>query len=301
MMVVAQRQLGPHVTVLFGHEQGKYPDGNCVVVRGTRTSVAIDPTLSVRNLVPRLSVDLVLLTHTHEDHAAGLASVDTGEIRVHELDLAALRDVDDLMRLYGIPEPVWPQMRELVQGRFEFVGWPHAQGLVDGDVFDLGDVTVTAVHAPGHTAGHTVYLIESVDGTRVMVTGDIDLSTFGPYYGDAASSLEAFETTLAILRGIVADHYVTFHHKGVIDGHDKFAAAVDRYAAVFDRRRSALLELLGEPVTFERLVDTGIVYRPGTRPALFGESVEQHSVRRHLDRLLADGAAATDGREYWRT
>jgi glyoxylase-like metal-dependent hydrolase (beta-lactamase superfamily II) len=300
-MVVAQRQLGSHVTVLFGHENGKYPDGNCVVVRGSRASAAIDPTLSVRSLVPRLSVDLALLTHTHEDHAAGLASLDADEIRVHELDLAALRDVDDLMRLYGIPEAVWPQMRQLVEDRFEFLGWPNAQGLVDGDVFDLGDVTVTALHAPGHTAGHTVYLIESVDGTRVVVTGDIDLSTFGPYYGDAASSLDAFETTLTMLRDVAADHYVTFHHKGVLDGHEAFARAVDQYAAVFGRRRDALLGLLVEPITFDELVAAGIIYRPGTRPALFGESVERHSIRRHLDRLIAEDAAATDGRQYWRT
>jgi glyoxylase-like metal-dependent hydrolase (beta-lactamase superfamily II) len=248
-----------------------------------------------------LAVDLVLLTHTHEDHAAGLAAVDAGEIRVHEHDLAALRHVDDLMRLYGIPESVWPQMRQLVQGRFEFLGWPDAKGLTDGDVFDLGDVTVTAVHAPGHTAGHTVYLIESVDGTRVVVTGDIDLSTFGPYYGDAASSLEDFEATLTMLRDVVADHYVTFHHKGVVDGHEAFALAVDQYAAVFGRRRDALLELLAAPVSFDELVDAGIVYRPGTRPALFGESVERHSIRRHLDRLLAEGAAAAGSGQYWRT
>ena len=300
-MVVAQRQLGPHVTVLFGHEQGKYPDGNCVVVRGARRSVAIDPTLSVRAMDPPLSVDLVLLTHTHEDHAAGLAAVRTGEIRVHERDLPALRDVDDLMRLYGIPEDGWPQMREMVQQRFQFRGWPEAQGLRDRDVFDLGDVTVTALHAPGHTSGHTVYLIESDDGTRVVVTGDIDLSTFGPYYGDAASSLDDFEATLTMLGHVVADHYVTFHHKGVVDGHAAFAEAVRQYAAVFGRRQAALLELLAAPTTFEALVDVGIVYRPGTRPALFGESVERHSIRRHLDRLLSEGAAATDGREYWRT
>jgi glyoxylase-like metal-dependent hydrolase (beta-lactamase superfamily II) len=250
---------------------------------------------------PPLTVDLVLLTHTHEDHAAGLAAVRTGEIRVHELDLPALRDVDDLMRLYGIPEDGWPQMREMVQQRFEFRGWPEAQGLRDGDVFDLGDVTVTAVHAPGHTSGHTVYLIESADGTRVVVTGDIDLSTFGPYYGDAASSLDAFETTLTMLGDVVADHYVTFHHKGVVDGHEAFAEAVRQYAAVFGRRQAALVELLASPTTFEGLVEAGIVYRPGTRPALFGESVERHSIRRHLDRLLFEGAAATDGREYWRT
>ena len=300
-MVVAQRQLGPHVTVLFGHEQGKYPDGNCVVVRGARRSVAIDPTLSVRAMDPPLSVDLVLLTHTHEDQAAGLAAVRTGEIRVHERDLPALRDVDDLMRLYGIPEDGWPQMREMVQQRFQFRGWPEAQGLRDRDVFDLGDVAVTALHAPGHTSGHTVYLIESDDGTRVVVTGDIDLSTFGPYYGDAASSLDDFEATLTMLGDVVADHYVTFHHKGVVDGHAAFAEAVRQYAAVFGRRQAALLDLLAAPTTFEALVDVGIVYRPGTRPALFGESVERHSIRRHLDRLLSEGAAATDGREYWRT
>jgi glyoxylase-like metal-dependent hydrolase (beta-lactamase superfamily II) len=300
-MVVAQRQLGPHVTVLFGHEQGKYPDGNCVVVQGSRRSAAIDPTLSVRAMDPPLEVDLVLLTHTHEDHAAGLAAVRTAEIRVHELDLPALRDVDDLMRLYGIPEDGWPQMRELVQQRFEFRGWPNAQGLRDGDVFDLGDVTVSALHAPGHTSGHTVYVVESSDGTRVVVTGDIDLSTFGPYYGDAASSLEDFEATLTMLRSVVADHYVTFHHKGVVDGHEAFADAVGQYAAVFGRRQDALLALLSAPTTFEQLVEAGIVYRPGTRPALFGESVERHSIRRHLDRLLAERAVGTDGREYWRT
>ena len=45
-MVALQRELGRHVTVLFGHEQGKYPDGNTVVVRGEHDSVVIDPALT---------------------------------------------------------------------------------------------------------------------------------------------------------------------------------------------------------------------------------------------------------------
>ena len=83
--------------------------------------------------------------------------------------------------------------------------------------------------------------MESDDGTRVVATGDIDLTTFGPYYGDASSSLEAFEATLEMMRDLRADHYVTFHHKGVIDGHEAFAAAIDQYAAVFGRRQQSLL------------------------------------------------------------
>lgn len=298
-MVALQRQLGPHVTVLFGHEQGKYPDGNTVVVRGATGSVAIDPAMSTRTLDPPLEVDTVLLTHAHEDHAVGVSAVQWRSLKAHRFDVPALQSMDELMRLYGVPEALWGEMTQMVTERFHYDTWPEAEALDDGDVIDLGGVTVTLVHAPGHTSGHSVYVIDSDDGPRVVVTGDIDLTTFGPYYGDAASSLDEFESTLAMMRGLRADHYVTFHHKGVIDGHDVFADAVDVYAAVFARRAQALLDLLHSPRTFDELVADGIVYRAGTRPPLFGESVERRSIEQHLERLVADGAVVTDGQQYW--
>lgn len=299
-MVALQRELGQHVTVLFGHEQGKYPDGNTVVVRGGTGSVAIDPALSMRTLDPPLEVGTVLLTHAHEDHIAGVSAVRWNRLRVHDADLAALRSIDDLMRLYGLPERGWAEMAALVTERFHYVGWPEATGLDDGEVIDLGGVVVRAQHAPGHTSGHSVYVIESDDGRRVVVTGDIDLTTFGPYYGDASSSLTEFESTLRMMGELRADHYVTFHHKGVIDGHDAFAAAIDAYAAVFDRRDGSLLALLDEPRTLDQLVDVGIVYRAGTRPPVFGDSVERRSIEQHLERLSAAGLVLTDGERWCR-
>ncbi|HAP76159.1 MAG TPA: MBL fold metallo-hydrolase [Acidimicrobiaceae bacterium] len=294
-IVSERRSLGPHTTVLFGSEQGKYPDGNTVLVRGRDSSLVIDPSLSARS--EALDVDRVLLTHTHEDHAAGVSGVRWQELSVHEADLAALRSVDDLMRLYGLAPESWPAMTQMVQERFFFEGWPQATGLCDDDVIDLGGVTVRLIHAPGHTGGHSVYLIEP-DG--VLVTGDIDLTGFGPYYGDAASSLDAFESTLAMVREIAAAHYVTFHHKGVVEGHEAFAAAVDSYTASIGRRTNDLLALLADgPSTFDELHAHGIVYRAGTRPANFGDSVEAHTIERHLARLLADGAVASDGQQYW--
>lgn len=295
-----RRQLGRYTTVLFGHEQGKYPDGNSVLVRGASGSVLIDPSLTVASADPPLEVDTVLLTHTHEDHAAGVAAVRWGALKVHDNDLEALRSVDGLMALYGLPQALWPQMTEFVTSRFRFVGWPAAEGLADGDRLDLGGVTITLVHAPGHTAGHSLYLIEGDDGVRVVVTGDIDLTGFGAYYGDAASSLDAFEQTMQAMRAVVADHYVTFHHKGVVDGHEAFAAAVDTYAESFRRREEALLALLHQPRSFDELVAEGIVYRRGTRPPVFGESVERRTIGQHLDRLLADGRVGLLGEQYCR-
>ena len=76
-----RRTLGPHTTVLFGTEQGKYPDGNSVLVRGAHSSMLIDPSLSVRG--QGLSVDVVALTHAHEDHAAGISGVAFQRLTVH--------------------------------------------------------------------------------------------------------------------------------------------------------------------------------------------------------------------------
>jgi glyoxylase-like metal-dependent hydrolase (beta-lactamase superfamily II) len=296
----AQRHLGRYTTVLFGHEQGKYPDGNSVLVQGTAASVLIDPSLGVRDADPPIAVDHVLLTHTHEDHAAGVSAVQWGSLRVHRHDVEALRSVDALMALYGVPTAVWPEMSEFVTGRFHFVGWPEAQAMEHGEVLDLGGVTVTLVHAPGHTSGHSMFLVDGDDGVRVVVTGDIDLTGFGAYYGDAASSLESFERTLDMAKGLVSDHYVTFHHKGVVDGHAAFVAAVDAYAESFQRREDALLALLGAPRTLGELVDHGIVYRAGTRPPLFGNSVERRTIEQHLDRLLANGVIEVVDGQYCR-
>jgi len=299
-MAAERRLLGPHVAVLFGPAKGKYPDGNTVIVCGRDSTLAIDPSLSVRDEPNPVVVDRVLLTHPHEDHVAGLSSVRHGEVLVHCADAEGLRSLDGLMRLYGIPEAEWPSMTAMVQERFHVEPRPDAVAFEHGDEWELGGVTVRAVAAPGHTSGHTVFLIESDSGERVVVTGDIDLTSFGPYYGDASSDLGAFERSLREVRELVADHYVTFHHKGVVDGHDAFVAAVDAYAAVIGQREHSLLALLGAPVTLDALVDIGIVYRPGTRPPLFGDSVERRTIAQHLDRLVSDSAVGTDGHQYWR-
>ena len=65
------------------------------------------------------------------------------------------------------------------------------------------------MHLPGHTRGHSGFRMDGV-----FFLSDIDLTGFGPYYGDVWSDLEDFEASLAKVRDEEADFYVTFHHKG---------------------------------------------------------------------------------------
>src|SRR5262249_15443220 len=125
----------------------------------------------------------------------------------------------------------------------------------------------------------------------VLALGDIDLSSFGPYYGDAVSSLDEFERTLVEVRRLPARWYATFHHIGVIDGQQAFVERLDRYGAVIGAREAPLLEYVREPRTVAEMVAHRFVYRPHD-DVLWADAVERRSAVQHLDRLCRAGRVA---------
>ena len=283
--------------VLLGVDRGKYPHGNSVVVRGPDRRVIIDPSLSLWEpdaVVP--DVDQVLLTHVHEDHVAGLSHYPDTPVAVNHRDAPHLTSLDALVEMYGIPAAEVPAFAADLVETFHFRARPDVEALEDDVVIDLGGgVTVTAVQTPGHTRGHTAWLIEP-DG--VLVIGDIDLTGFGPYYGDVVSSLEDFVDSMARVRDIEAAWYVTFHHKAVVEGHAAFTEALDTYAAVVDRRDDAILAFLDRPRTIAELVEHRFLYRPHV-DLPWVASAEERTSRRHLARLVSRGLAVETEPDTW--
>jgi glyoxylase-like metal-dependent hydrolase (beta-lactamase superfamily II) len=204
----------------------------------------------------------------------------------HEADLPGIRSLDAFMDIYGYPGEVADAFRPIVVERFHVTPRPDAQGFRDGHVFELGGgVRIRAIHAPGHTRGHCLFHVEPDD---VLYLADIDLSSFGPYYGDAWSDLEDFERTLARVRELRARHYATFHHIGVLDGRDAFLARLDRFRAVISDREARLLDFLREPHDLDEIARHRFVYRPGD-DIPFAEGVERRSMGQHVARLLREG------------
>src|SRR5256714_14761174 len=121
---------------------------------------------------------------------------------------------------------------------------PDAVAFIDGEAFDLGRVSVRVIHAPGHTRGHCCIAIEP-DG--VLYLGDIDLTSFGPYYGDAWSSLADFERTLGEVRKLEARRYATFHHIGGLDGREPFLDRLEPFPAVIPRPEQRPVEIFPPP------------------------------------------------------
>jgi glyoxylase-like metal-dependent hydrolase (beta-lactamase superfamily II) len=278
-----EMRLTAEVSVLCGSAKGAYPSGNSVIVRGAGEAVIIDPSVTVvqRGGAP-CHIDAVINSHSHEDHIAGNGFFTHAKVHVHEADRPGVASIDGLMDVYGLSGAPRDDFASIVRDQFFFTPRPDAHGFTDGHVFDLGGITVEAVHLPGHTRGHSGFRISG----GVFFLSDIDLTGFGPYYGDAWSDLDDFEASLRRVREEDADHYVTFHHKGVIHGREGFLEAVDAFASVIGRRHDAILTFLAEPHSLDEMIAHRFVYRPHV-VHVFADAVERRTAELHIARMLA--------------
>jgi glyoxylase-like metal-dependent hydrolase (beta-lactamase superfamily II) len=281
---VTDRQLTSSVSVLSGPANGAYPSGNTLLVRGRSETALIDPSVTVvEDRIPD-NVDAVINSHSHEDHIAGNGAYPNATVHVHNADLPGVQSLRGLMDVYGLPldDPFATRVVE----EFYFTARPDARGFTDGHVFDLGGTTVEAMHLPGHTRGHSGFQI----GRDVFFLSDIDLTGFGPYYGDVWSDLEDFEASLVKVRDVDVAYYVTFHQKGVIEGRTEFLRLLDAFHGVIDRRHGLMLEFLAEPRTLEDMAARRFIYRPHVESSFVG-LVERRSAELHVQRMLARGEA----------
>jgi len=280
-------EFGP-VRIYCGEKNGKYPDGNQVIVEGSDRRAVFDSPLVSNRIGPDFDeADLVIQGHMHEDHATGLHRLPDAPVYVHRGDLAATRSWEGLSRAYGYSAEGAQEIREKIERDFNYVARPDAIGYEDGHEWDLGGgVTVRAIHTPGHTAGHCALLVEPVG---VVFIGDIDLSSFGPYYGDQSSSLTQFRETLALLPDIPARVWVTFHHRGVYTDREKFLEDLSAFTAVLDQRNQRLLEALElKAQTLDELSTIRLLYPPEFNEA-WVKDVERHTIAQHLEELVVAG------------
>lgn len=276
------------VQVYLGHKSGKYPDGNQVLVRGADVHVAFDMPL-VAHALPGVfdAVDAVILGHVHEDHLAGLGQRHDVPLWVHEGDVLAAQSWEGMQRHFGYSPQVLEAWHERMVRDFHYQPRPHAQAYADGHVWELGGgVRVSAHHLPGHTAGHCALVVEP---EGVAFIGDIDLTGFGPYYGDATSSLSDFRRSLRAVRELDARVWVTSHHRGVITDRQAFETALQAFAGKLDERADKLLNMLSAaPQTLDSLVAQRLVYPLGYEAA-FVNDVERCMIRQHLHELVQAG------------
>jgi glyoxylase-like metal-dependent hydrolase (beta-lactamase superfamily II) len=138
---------------------------NCFIVRekGSDRAVIVDPGDEAERLVKAaeelgVTIEAILLTHTHFDHIGAVAPVAkaTGaRVYCPELETRVLANIMDF-----VP---WPGF-----GPFESYTADHT--VAGGDELELAGLTFDVLFTPGHSPGHVTY---SVRGENALLSGDV--------------------------------------------------------------------------------------------------------------------------------
>jgi hydroxyacylglutathione hydrolase len=160
------------------------PDRTCVVVdAGAGVAAEVRRLVAARDLTPVA----VLATHGHVDHtwdAAELASAFGVPFVIHTSDAYRLQDPFGTLGSLGASHDAGGPLAQALADvgadpasyrspdRIERFGGPlDTHGRSADEVLQLGGVRLVARHAPGHTEGSTIYLLDAEPG--VALTGDV--------------------------------------------------------------------------------------------------------------------------------
>lgn len=127
---------------------------NLFLILGTERALLIDTGCGLFPLKPIISnlvgeKDLsVVNTHSHFDHRGANDEFDT--IYIHELELKNAGMPFDISMLRDSPQKI---VNLYEKKGFIFQPPNNIKPLKEGDMFDLGELTVEVIHTPGHSTG----------------------------------------------------------------------------------------------------------------------------------------------------
>ncbi len=279
----------PGLDLLAAPEDGRFPHSHSFIVRGG-ADVLIDTGCSVeqlRTLRNRWKPDVVVVSHSHPDHCAGLWLFQDCEI-LSPVEHSEIfwRLEPQSVRLAGPDHaPAWRAYVCEVLGARDATATGHFE---DGRVLDFGSVTLQCLRTPGHLDDHYV-LFEPNHG--VALTFDIDLTSFGPWYGHDESNIDDLLASIDRVIGL-APRALVSSHKGIVT--DDIPGRLRRYADIVRLRDERIVALLDRPLTLEQLVDCSPIYGGHPFAVTLLRYWEGNMITKHLVRLAADGRVIED-------
>lgn len=284
----------PGLSLVSGPGGGRFPLAYSFLVDGD-ASALIDTGCGIETLQAlRRShrVDRVIASHAHPDHTAGCWLFEGVPLYAPEATADTFGRFDLLGERFTEPGHLAARWRHFVSTEMGYRSAPPTQVYADGESFEFGRLTLVAIHTPGHTTDHTC-LFEPRHG--VLLSFDIDLTSFGPWYGHRESDVEDFKASIRHLMAL-RPRLIVSSHKGIInDGIDDH---LQRYLDVFDARDRALLDLLARERTLDELLQLSPLYGGHPYAAELLRYWERQMIHKHLDGLIAQGRVQSAGEGF---
>ncbi|MHA1268417.1 MAG: MBL fold metallo-hydrolase [Candidatus Helarchaeota archaeon] len=276
------KELIDGVYFIEGQKQGKYPYANSLLILGKDKNCIIDTGIGsklMRKLKRKFKIDIVLLSHNHEDHTCGLKYLKESKIYIHELDRKGVESIRYLQGIYGLDDPKYNALFDSFMISIGYKECKINEVLRDGQIFDLGNIKIEVIHTPGHSAGHCCFLIHP----NLMFLADIDLTSFGPWYGSRDGNISDFIASIKKIMNYKIEIAIS-SHKGIF--YNNITDKLQQYLNKFYEREQIILENLKQRQTLEELAKNLLIYGNIPEPEEMFFIAEKLMIEKHLERLI---------------
>ncbi|MET1128265.1 MAG: MBL fold metallo-hydrolase [Thermoproteota archaeon] len=275
---------------------GRFPLSACLLVEGGGFTLLVDSGCGSSALSElRAKVDAVVYSHHHPDHISGHHLLErhktfspAGEEAFSTLELLARRYAGERYRYW-------------LEFATSFIGVrtvPQAHEYYKpGEDLCIRGMCIKTYPARGHMLTHT--LLELPGGHLHLA--DIDLTGFGPWYGNPESDPMAFLADIEAAASIDAKAYTTGHRDVVLRPEEARSKLLQYALKVPETMRKLLAALAsaGGPLDEHKLTGRGIVYLryiPGAEKLM--EYFELTMIRKLLSALYALGCVEKSREGY---
>jgi len=290
------QNIGP-VKIFFG-KLPSYPYCNTLLIRDRRT-LLVDPACeeeSLRLLAAQEKIDFLFATHYHPDHIRHLGLFGGMDLLVHRADAPCFRSLDSMAEWVGVKGTIYEKDWKISMVRdFGFREREVAKEVEDGTILGLGEVSIQFVHLPGHTPGHTGFLIPELG---ILFVADMELSPAGPWYHNQRADIQSIIDSVEKIRKVPAAFYIPSHGQEIFRA--DLGSRLDQYLENIFFREKKILEALSVPRTLDELTSLSLIsgFRLSKKQVWF--LFERNMVEKHLDRLLSQGKISRKGEKYQR-
>lgn len=276
-----EKRFGP-VEIVSGESNSRAPYSTSLLIRGKgEESTLIDcgggP--SVFAYLQQQNIRQIYLTHFHPDHTSGTHLFHEAQIVINPYDYARLL-----------------QLARAQQKRQES-GYPvQAVGVAQliypyEQVLSLSGTTVIMLHAPGHSEGFCCpYFPEH----GLLLIGDIDLTSFGPWYFGPDSDIDQFIASARQTLEVDASYFLTSHQKGMVSKAE-YPQKLEQYLDIIERREERIRLAIKNGCTPAGLISQDVIYfRKDHKQAAWIIRNEQMGIAKHLKRMIRNGEPLQD-------
>ncbi len=286
------QELKKNIFFVPGEDKARFPYCNGLYLKGKEMRVLIDAGMGKRQMSACVEkgIDLLILSHCHYDHRSTIKLIPGLPVWCHEKEVPYIESREHYFAGMGLARS-GIDINELQRGR-PFPNIQIQKVLQDGEVLEMGGLTLEVIHAPGHTPGHLAF---NVDRGAVLFTSDVALTPFGPFYGNDFSDIEDFIATIRRLSSLKARQVITSHVGSLCDNiPERFVA----YEEVIFTKDRTLLDALEGPCQIDDLVGRNLFFPFYYEPLSIIMWFEQIEIEKHLDRLVKLGKARKVGRRF---